>query len=76
MAEDVQLAFRKFWIDVEHPELGTKIKYPGTFAQTAEATPKITRRAPLIGEHNEEIYKKELGISKEKLVMLKESGAI
>lgn len=76
MAEDDQLAFRKFWTDVEHPELGAKIRYPGAFAQTAELTPKITRRAPLIGEHNKEIYEKELGISKEKLIILKESGVI
>jgi crotonobetainyl-CoA:carnitine CoA-transferase CaiB-like acyl-CoA transferase len=36
----------------------------------------IRRRAPLIGEHNEEIYKKELGLSAEELMVLKQSGII
>jgi len=71
-----QLADRKFWVDIEHPELGTSITYPGAFTQATEAPPKISRRAPLIGEHNEEIHKKELGLSSEELVTLKQAKAI
>jgi hypothetical protein len=37
---------------------------------------KMRRRAPLIGEHNEEIYHGELGISKEQLIALKNTGVI
>ena len=37
---------------------------------------KIRRRAPLIGEHNREIYCGELGLSEEELEMLKEVGVI
>jgi crotonobetainyl-CoA:carnitine CoA-transferase CaiB-like acyl-CoA transferase len=73
---DKQLAARKFWVDIEHPELGARLKYPGAFATTTEAQPRITRRAPLIGEHNREIYEGELGISREKMVVLKEAGVI
>jgi benzylsuccinate CoA-transferase BbsE subunit len=76
MLESPQLAARKFWVEVEHPELGTTITYPGAFANASEAPPRISRRAPLIGEHNEEIYGKELGISSEKLLMLKQAGVI
>ena len=36
----------------------------------------IRRRAPLIGEHNLEIYEKELGLSRQQLTVLKESGVI
>jgi crotonobetainyl-CoA:carnitine CoA-transferase CaiB-like acyl-CoA transferase len=37
---------------------------------------KIYRRAPLIGEHNQEIYEKELGLSKEDMAILKANGVI
>ncbi|MFC2014488.1 CaiB/BaiF CoA transferase family protein [Chloroflexota bacterium] len=76
MPENIQLIARGFWVEVEHPELGTTITYPGAFATTSEAPPRISRRAPLIGEHNEEIYGEELGISKEQLVVLKQGGVI
>ena len=74
--ESVQLAERKFLVDLEHPELGTSITYPGAFAMTSEAPPSVSRRAPLIGEHNSEIYEKDLGISKDELVILKQVGVI
>jgi benzylsuccinate CoA-transferase BbsE subunit len=76
MLADKQLAARHFWVEVEHPELGTTITYPGAFAATTEAPPRITRRAPLIGEHNQDIYEGELGISWDKLVVLKQAMVI
>ena len=76
MLESPQLAARKFWEKVEHPELGTTITYPGAFANASEAPPKISHRAPFIGEHNQEIYEKEMGISKDKLLILKQAGVI
>jgi benzylsuccinate CoA-transferase BbsE subunit len=76
MLADLQLAARKFWVDVEHPELGTSLPYPGPFAQSTEVSPRISRRAPLIGEHNQEIYEEELAISREELIMLKQAGVI
>ncbi len=76
MLESAQLAAREFWVELEHPELGSALTYPGAFARTSEAPSRISRRAPLIGEHNEEIYGQESGISKEKLVALKQAGII
>lgn len=55
MPEDIQLASRNFWVNLEHPELGTSITYPGSFVLSSEAPPRVSRRAPLIGEHNQEI---------------------
>jgi len=52
---DVQLAAREFWVELEHPELGRSITYPGAFAKTTQAPPGVLRRAPLVGEHNREI---------------------
>jgi crotonobetainyl-CoA:carnitine CoA-transferase CaiB-like acyl-CoA transferase len=71
-----QLKARKFWEMVEHPELGDTLQYPGAPAKMKETPWKIYRRAPLIGEHNEEVYEKELGLSKEDLAVLKANGVI
>jgi crotonobetainyl-CoA:carnitine CoA-transferase CaiB-like acyl-CoA transferase len=76
MVNDLQLLSRKFWVELEHPELNKQIIYPGPFAKMTETPLDLRWRAPRIGEHNEEIYVKELGISHEELSSLKESGII
>jgi len=76
VVKDIQLEAREFWAEVEHPELGTSITYPGSFAKSSEAPARISCRAPLIGEHNLEIYENELGIPLEKLVALKQAKII
>jgi len=74
--EDEHLLDRGFWIDVEHPELGATFKYPGA-PYILQKTPwRMVRRAPLIGEHNAEIYEKELGFTKEELSILGSAGVI
>jgi len=60
IVESIQLSVRGFWVDLEHPELGTHITYPGAFAKASETPPRLCCRAPLIGEHNQEVYGKEL----------------
>ena len=76
MLNDPQLLSRNFWVKVEHPELGERITYPGPFVTMTETPLDLRWRAPGIGEHNEEIYFKELGISRDELHALKESGII
>lgn len=76
LLENAHLAYREFWEKVEHPELGEAITYPGAFIKLSEAPWRVWRRPPLIGEHNEEIYVEELGLSKEKVVLLKQAGVI
>jgi benzylsuccinate CoA-transferase BbsE subunit len=71
-----QLSIREYWEEVEHPELGASITYPGAFAKMTEAPCQIRRRAPLIGEHNAEIYVRELGLSTEELLNLKQAKVI
>jgi len=78
-AEDIlkypQLTARDFWKDIEHPELGTTLKYPGGAVVTTQGYAGIRRRAPLIGENNEEIYQ-ELGLSESEIQNLKEQKVI
>ena len=76
LAESPQLAYREFFRPVEHPELGETIAYPGFPIIINQNRPGTQRRAPLIGEHNEEIYEQELGIHREQLVLLKNCGVI
>lgn len=76
MLADPQLKFRGFWQEVAYPELDDKLVQPGAFINSTETSCDIKRRAPLIGEHNAEIYQKEMGFSGEALVALKESGVI
>jgi len=76
ISNSAQLASRDYWVELEHPELDTKIKYPGAFTKSTLLPPQLRYRAPLIGEHNEEIYCSELGISRKTLVILKQAGII
>ncbi len=64
---------RGFWGEVDHPEMG-RLTCPGAPGLMSE-TPWQTRRAPLLGEHNEEVYSK-LGYTKDDLVKLREEGVI
>lgn len=71
-----QLDARDFWEEVEHPELNTTITYPGAFVKLSDNPITISKRPPLIGEHNEDVYQKELGISNEALNQLQKDKVI
>ncbi len=73
---DPHLEDRGFFVEVEHPELGRSFVYPGAAAIYNGSPWRISRRAPLIGEHNEEVLCGELGVSREELTLLAESGII
>jgi benzylsuccinate CoA-transferase BbsE subunit len=74
--ENVQLKDREFWVDINRPELFTSIKYPGAFAKLSETPLNIKYHAPLIGEHNLEIYQGELGLSSSEMNDLLRAGVI
>ena len=76
LVESVQLAARNYYVQVEHPELGETITYPGAPCKMTETPWQIWGRAPLIGEHNEEVYVKELGMSPQRLQELKQAKLI
>lgn len=62
-----QLKARGFFVSVAHPEVNANFTYPGAPYKFDRSTWNIQRRAPLIGEHNEQFYHRELGFSQEKL---------
>jgi benzylsuccinate CoA-transferase BbsE subunit len=73
---NLQLASRKYWVELDHEQLGKTVIYPGSFAKVSEAAPATRRRAPLLGEHNIEIFERELGMSRAQLLTLKQAGVI
>ena len=76
LAENVQLKAREFYVGVEHSEVGETITYVGAPYRMTEAPWRISRRAPLVGEHNQEVYGEELGFSRYEMRLLKEAGVI
>lgn len=69
-----QLQAREFFVDIDHPVVGAA-KYPGAPARLSES-PWKAGRAPLLGEHNEEVYCGSLGYNQEQVAQLRELGVI
>jgi len=74
--ESPQIKARGLFVQVRHPELGQTLTYPGFPVKTSGLPYREQRRAPLIGEHNEEVYSGELGFSREELARLKANKVI
>jgi crotonobetainyl-CoA:carnitine CoA-transferase CaiB-like acyl-CoA transferase len=60
--DNPQFHERAYWQKLEHPERGRSFPYPGPFARFSRAPISYSRRPPLIGEHNAEVYG-ELGLT-------------
>lgn len=73
---DPQLQARDFWQQVEHPDLGVSLPYPGPFARFAAGGWPSPRPAPAVGEHNAEIYQEQLDLQPIDLERLKVAGVI
>ena len=73
-----QLEAREYFKEIEHEELGATVQYPGAFIKSGDGgdIAGLYRRPPLIGEHNQEIYQDELGLTRQEIQSLKQSGAI
>ena len=73
---DAHFQARGFPTEVEHPDLGESFIYAGAPYKLPESPWSIQRRAPLLGEHNEQIYVGEMGISRDEVAVLKADGII
>jgi crotonobetainyl-CoA:carnitine CoA-transferase CaiB-like acyl-CoA transferase len=74
LIESEHLKARDYFVEVDHPVTG-KIIYPGAQVKMGDL-PYRLNRAPLLGEHNEEIYCGRMGFSKSDIVRLREQGVI
>ncbi|MDP2954477.1 MAG: CoA transferase [Chloroflexota bacterium] len=78
-AEDLlhsqQLAARGFFVDIDHPKAG-KLKYPSAPYRFSKTPWAAARPAPLLGQHNQEVYGGRLGHSDLELKKMREGGII
>jgi crotonobetainyl-CoA:carnitine CoA-transferase CaiB-like acyl-CoA transferase len=72
---DPHLQERGYFVEIDHPETG-KIKYTGAPFKMEKTPWKITRPAPLLGQHNEDVYHGLLGYTKEEMKTLRSIGVI
>jgi len=76
LRDNPQLSERGFFVEVAHPEQGTSFIYPGAPYKFSHSPWKISGRAPLIGEHNQQILGEELGFSMAEIAELASRGVI
>jgi crotonobetainyl-CoA:carnitine CoA-transferase CaiB-like acyl-CoA transferase len=74
LLRDEHLEQRGFFVEVEHPVVGTVRQPAGAALMTA--TPWRTRRAPLLGEHTDDVLSEVIGLDAGEIDGLRAAGAI
>ena len=74
LLREPQFQERGFWAEIDHPVVG-RATYPGQPALSEELPWVVRRPAPMLGQHNEEVYTR-LGYSKEDLAKLEKEGVV
>lgn len=75
LVDNAHLKARDYFVKVEREDTGS-LTYPGAPYKFSATPWRISRPAPRLGEHNEEIYCRRLGYSREELVQLRRAGII
>jgi len=75
VAHDPHFEERGYFVEMDRSSIGV-LKYPGAPYKLSETPWRLYRPAPLLGEHNEEIYCSRLGYSKDELEKLRADGVI
>ena len=70
----MQLESRDYLTKADHPEAGT-YTYPGPPFRVSESSWEL-RPAPVLGQHNREVFCESLGLSNAELVQLRATGVI
>jgi crotonobetainyl-CoA:carnitine CoA-transferase CaiB-like acyl-CoA transferase len=66
---------REMFVEVDHPKAG-KMKITGSHIKLSETKPCIKTPAPLLGQHNDEVYKDFLGLSADEIAAMKQEGLL
>lgn len=74
VVNDPHFRERGAFVEIEHPRAG-RLRYPGASFRPMETPWRVTRPAPLLGEHNREVYGK-LRYTEEDLAGLREADVI
>jgi CoA:oxalate CoA-transferase len=75
VVDDPHLNERGYFVEVKHPIIG-KAKLPGMPFKLSETPGEVECPSPLVGEHNELILGKYLGISPDEVKQLKADGVL
>ena len=75
LLDSEHLKARGFFVEVRHPESGA-LKYPGAPYKLSGTPWSIRRPAPTLGQHNQDVFGKRLGIGAAELKSLREAGVI
>lgn len=70
-----QMQQRGFFVEIDHPVAG-RLKYPSAPYRFSETPWQVQRPAPMLGEHNEEVFCQRLGYSRLDVERLREVGVI
>jgi crotonobetainyl-CoA:carnitine CoA-transferase CaiB-like acyl-CoA transferase len=73
--ESEHLRQRNFFVEHDQPVVG-KLRLPGMPSQYGKSQWAIRRPAPQLGEHNEEVFCGELGLTQGRLAELQNAGII
>ncbi len=74
MLTSPQLEHRRFFEEIDHPAAGSA-RYPGPPYRLTASGETLTR-APLLGEHNAQVYCDMLGLERAELVRLRQLGVV
>ena len=75
VAGDPHLKERGYFVDVSHPSAGV-LAYPGSPFRLSRTPGQIGGPAPLLGQHNADIYCGRLGLPRKELATLRMAGVI
>ena len=75
VAQDPHFKERGYFVEKNRAKTGV-LKYPGAPYKLSQTPWQLQRPAPLLGEHNEEIYCGRLGYAREELARLRKGGII
>jgi crotonobetainyl-CoA:carnitine CoA-transferase CaiB-like acyl-CoA transferase len=73
---DEQWQMRATFTEVEHPEVGERFSYVGAPMLPHEVSWRTGPRAPLVGEHNTEVFCGRCGLNAEELERLRSQGIV
>ena len=76
VVESEQMEARNFFVEMEHPAAGRIKKFPSSPYRFSKTPWRLNRPAPLLGQHNREIFCERLGYSEDALLKLEQEGVI
>ncbi len=75
LSQDPQLRARGFFVELDHPVLG-QTSFDGSPVKLSDTPACFQQAAPLLGQHNEYVYRQLLGMSEEEFDQYTKDGVL